>query len=234
MKVAVITGAGGGLGRVFSTALAADGWAIAAVGRTEKTLQDTLGECQDGDHRAFICDITDASSVHSIFEQIVAHYGHINVLINNAGVPGPTGRIDSIDVEEFDAAVATNLRGTFLCSQAAFAHMADTGGGRIINNGSIAAHSPRPAAATYAATKAAIASLTTSLSLDGRGLGIVATELDIGNAKTDLLGAFTGEEPMFHAIEAGRMIVALANLPLTVSADQVTLTAAGMPYLGRG
>lgn len=244
-RAALITGAGSGLGRVFATALASDGWTIHAIGRTANTLEATIERCEQASqehgvelstpHTAHPCDITDPDQVAELFRTIETTTSTpLTLVINNAGTSGPTGRIDTIDIQAFDDCVATNLRGTFLITQAAFAHMAHHGGGRIINNGSIAATAPRPGAATYAATKAAIASLTRSLTLEGRGHNIVATELDIGNARTELLANFTSEEPMFDAEHAGHIIRSVANLPLDVSLDQITLTAAGMPFIGRG
>lgn len=234
MKVAVITGAGSGLGRVFATALAAEGWTIVALGRTEETLQATIALLPEGEHGVFICDISDAAQVEATFEQIVERYDRVDLLLNNAGFPGALGRIDLVEPQQFASTINTNFLGTVYCSQQAFGIMAKRGGGRIINNGSIAAHAPRPQAAAYAASKAAVASLTKSLNLDGRGLNIVATELDIGNAQTELLANFSTEEPHFDAAEAGAIVARIAALPLTVTADQVTITASGMPYLGRG
>lgn len=244
-RVAVVTGAGGGLGRAFATALAQDGWSIAALGRSVGTLEATVEACRTAggtagtaDHLAVVCDVTDESSVDAAFAQVTTTLGRLDLLVNNAGVPGATGRIDTVEANAFEATIATNLTGTFLCTRAAFAWMAAHGGGRIVNNGSIAAHAPRAGAAAYAASKAAVASLTVSTALDGRGLGITATELDIGNAATELLGTFTGAEPApeptFDAAEAARLLVSVADMPTGVSVDRVTVTAAGMPYLGRG
>ena len=251
-RVAVITGAGGGLGRAFATALASAGWTVAALGRTRATLEETIeglddlspADSADGadradrtgvpQHLAVVCDVTDEDSVQIAFDTITDHFGRLDMLVNNAGIPGPTGRLDSVDVADFSATVHTNLTGTFLCTRAAFAWMAAHGGGRIINNGSIAAQSPRAGAAAYAASKAAVASLTVSTALDGRDVNVTATELDIGNARTGLLGAFNSSEPMFDAAEAARLLVSVADLPTSVSVDRITVTAAGMPYLGRG
>ena len=254
-RVAVITGAGGGLGRAFATALASAGWTVAALGRTRATLEETIeglddlspADSADGadradradkagvpQHLAVVCDVTDEDSVQIAFDTITDHFGRLDLLVNNAGIPGPTGRLDSVDVADFSATVHTNLTGTFLCTRAAFAWMAAHGGGRIINNGSIAAQSPRAGAAAYAASKAAVASLTVSTALDGRDVNVTATELDIGNARTELLGAFSSSEPMFDAAEAARLLVSVADLPTSVSVDRITVTAAGMPYLGRG
>lgn len=231
-KVAVITGAGGGLGRTFATALAAEGWAVALLGRTLRTLEETA----EGLDTALVvpCDISDEASVAAAFQEITSHYGRLDLLVNNAGIPGPTGEIHTISPIKWRETLDTNITGTFLCTRQAFAWMAAHGGGRIINNGSIAAHSPRAGVGVYAASKAAVASLTVSTSLDGRPYGITATELDIGNVRTALLGSFTGGEPMFDAAEAARLLVAVAAMPADVSVDQVTVTAAGMPYLGRG
>ncbi|WP_246815904.1 SDR family oxidoreductase [Corynebacterium sp. HMSC28B08] len=286
-KVAVITGAGSGLGRLFAQELARKGWSIVAVGRTRSSLEETIASLEnslsDGfneenstgqnetntqtqqpttgahpteqndvnaqaelgtpapphearahRHLAVTCDVGDEVGVEKMFEEATATFGRLDLLVNNAGAPGPTGEIDTINIEDFDRTVRTNLRGAFLCTQGAFAWMKAHGGGRIINNGSIAATRPRPAAATYAATKAAIASLTVSTNLDGRPYAIRATELDIGNARTDLLGSFTSSEPMFDATRAAQLLASVADLPLDVCVDQVTVTAAGMPYLGRG
>ncbi len=231
-NVAVVTGAGGGLGRIFARALAEDGWAVALLGRTRTTLEETAEGIDDA--LVVVCDIADEAGVRDAFEQVTGHYGRLDLLVNNAGVPGPTGQLHTISAAQWRDTFETNTTGTFLCTQQAFAWMAEHGGGRIINNGSIAAHSPRAGVGAYAASKAAVASLTVSTALDGRAHGITATELDIGNARTALLGSFTGSEPMFDAGEIGRMLVAVASMPPGVSVDQVTVTAAGMPYLGRG
>lgn len=231
-KVAVVTGAGGGLGRMFAQALGADGWSVALLGRTRRTLEETAAGMADA--LVVVCDVADEESVTAAFAEVTGHYGRLDLLVNNAGVPGPTGELHTIDVDEWRRTFETNTTGVFLCTQAAFAWMADNGGGRIINNGSIAGHSPRAGVAAYAASKAAVASLTVSTSLDGRPFGITATELDIGNARTALLGSFTGSEPMFDAAEAARLLVAVASMPGDVSVDRLTVTAAGMPYLGRG
>lgn len=245
--VAVITGAGGGLGRAFATALAGAGWTVAALGRTRDTLDDAVAACteiSDAGHVPVVCDITDPGSVGQAFATVDAQLGTVDLLVNNAGTPGVTGRIDTVDLAGFEKTLHTNVTGTFLCTQAAFSRMAARSdgrrGGRIVNNGSIASHAPRAGAAAYAASKAAVASLTVSTALDGRDLGITATELDIGNARTALLGTFTGDgsgeavEPVFDAAEAARLLVSVAALPSGVSVDRVTVTAAGMPYLGRG
>lgn len=227
-----MTGAGGGLGRMFAQALGRDGWAVALLGRTRETLEETAAEIDDA--LVVVCDIADEDSVAEAFAEITGWHGRLDLLVNNAGVPGPTGELHTIDPAEWRRTFETNITGTFLCTQQAFAWMADNGGGRIINNGSIAGHSPRPGVGAYAASKAAVASLTVSTALDGRPYGITATELDIGNARTALLGSFTGSEPMFDAAEAARLLVVVAAMPADVSVDQVTVTAAGMPYLGRG
>ncbi|AHW63862.1 Short-chain dehydrogenase/reductase [Corynebacterium glyciniphilum AJ 3170] len=235
--VVAITGAGGGLGRTFAVALADAGWTVAALGRTRQTLEETVVACRGDGHLAVVCDVTDRHSVAAAFAQVTGELGRLDLLVNNAGVPGPTGRIDTIDPTDFDTTVRTNLTGAFLCTQAAFTWMAAHGGGRIINNGSIAAHAPRAGAGAYAASKAAVASLTVSTALDGRDVGITATELDIGNARTALLDTFTTNapsEPTFDAADAARLLVSVAQMPTDVSVDRVTVTAAGMPYLGRG
>ncbi|WP_291479906.1 SDR family oxidoreductase [Corynebacterium sp.] len=239
--VVAVTGAGGGLGRTFCVALAAAGWTVAALGRTRATLEETVTACTGDGHLTVVCDVTDEASVTAAVDHLTGRLGGLDLLVNNAGVPGATGRIDTVDPAAFEETVRTNLTGTFLCTRAAFAWMAAHGGGRIINNGSIAAHAPRAGAAAYAASKAAVASLTVSTALDGRDVGITATELDIGNARTPLLETFTtgsscgtSPEPTFDATEAGRLLVSVAQMPPGVSVDRITVTAAGMPYLGRG
>ncbi|MDO5511353.1 SDR family oxidoreductase [Corynebacterium sp.] len=231
-KVAVVTGAGGGLGRMFAQALGEDGWSVALLGRTRDTLEETASGMNDA--LVVECDVASEDSVSAAFEQVTSHFGALHLLVNNAGVPGPTGELSTIDAGEWRRTFDTNATGVFQCTRAAFTWMAEHGGGRIINNGSIAGHAPRAGVAAYAASKAAVASLTVSTALDGRPYGITATELDIGNARTALLGSFTGSEPMFDAAEAARLLVAVAGMPGDVSVDQVTVTAAGMPYLGRG
>ena len=294
-KVALITGAGSGLGRLFAQELAKHGWSIVAVGRTFETLKETVesletnalepretrateelktraseelethapsagthttaghqnqpshqprhaapnharhaAPAQPQRHLLLVCDVGDERGVEEVFNTATTEFGRLDLLVNNAGIPGPTGEIHTIAVEEFDRTIRTNLRGAFLCTQQAFAWMKDHGGGRIINNGSIASTRPRATTATYAATKAAIASLTVSTNLDGRPYGIRATELDLGNARTELLGSFTSSEPMFDATRAAQLLASVAALPLDVCVDQLTVTAAGMPYLGRG
>jgi NAD(P)-dependent dehydrogenase (short-subunit alcohol dehydrogenase family) len=236
-RVVAVTGAGGGLGRTFSVALADAGWTVAALGRTRATLEETVAACRGDGHLAVVCDVTDEASVAAAVDRLTDGLGRLDLLVNNAGVPGATGRIDTVDPAAFEETVRTNLVGTFLCTRAAFSWMAAHGGGRIINNGSIAAHAPRAGAAAYAASKAAVASLTVSTALDGREVGVTATELDIGNARTALLESFTADsppEPTFAAAEAARLLVSVADMPPGVSVDRVTVTAAGMPYLGRG
>lgn len=247
-RIAIVTGAGGVLGRAFSTALAQNGWTVAALGRTSASLDATVAACASVSagskshsphhphhpHCAFPCDVTDEKSVSQAFRAVTDRYGQLNLLVNNAGVPGPTGRLDSIDATAFEGVLRTNALGTFLCTREAFSWMSSHGGGRIINNGSIAAHAPRSHTAAYAASKAAVASLTISTALDGRECGITATELDIGNAQSGLLETFNTAEPVFDAAEAAHMLVAIASLPCGVSVDSLTVTATGMPYLGRG
>lgn len=232
-RVAIITGAGSGLGRAFAHALAGKGWSIAALGRTAATLRETNAPLGSG-HLEVTCDISDPASVREAFDRVTNHFGRLDLLVNNAGVPGPTGSLETIDPDEFRRTVETNLAGTFYCTQRAFEWMKQHGGGRIINNGSIASHAPRAHAASYAASKAAVASLTVSTNLDGRPYHITATELDIGNASTELLGSFTGSEPMFDASHVAQLLAQVAELPLGVTVDQLTATASGMPYLGRG
>ncbi|WIM72522.1 SDR family oxidoreductase [Corynebacterium suedekumii] len=234
-RVAVVTGAGGGLGRTFAAALAADGWSVACLGRTAATLEETVGGLAGVDrHLAVVCDVADEAAVTKAFATVTDHYGRLDLLVNNAGIPGPTGDLADIDAAEWRATMDTNLTGTFLCTRAAFQWMRGHGGGRIINNGSIAGHRPRAGAAAYAASKRG------GGQPDGHHLPGRAPARDHGDGaghrqRPDRTArVLTGSEPMFDAADAARLLRTVANLPAEVSVDQVTVTAAGMPYLGRG
>lgn len=243
-SVAVVTGAGGGLGRAFSRALLAVGFRVAVLGRTARTLQETA----DGHPAAevVVCDVTQEESVDAAFGHVVDTWSRIDVLVNNAGEFGPAGTPDEIDPAAWRHTIDVNLTGSFLCARAAFAVMRsqDPAGGRIINNGSISAHTPRPGSVAYTASKHAITGLTKSIALDGRPYRITCGQLDIGNAATAMTESFDAgvpqadgsvrAEPTFDAAHAARAVVALARLPLGVSVPSMTMIAAGMPYEGRG
>jgi NAD(P)-dependent dehydrogenase (short-subunit alcohol dehydrogenase family) len=242
--VAVVTGAGSGIGRVVGRALLDTGYRVALAGRR----RDRLDETAQGDSSALVVptDVTDEDSVASLFETARRQWGRVDLLFNNAGTFGPTGEIDDIAVAEWRLAVDTNLTGAFLCARAAVAAMKsqDPQGGRIINNGSISAHAPRPGSVAYTATKHAITGLTKSISLDGRPYGIACGQIDIGNALTEMTagiarGARQADggivaEPTFDARYVADAVLFMARLPPEANALFLTVVATNMPYVGRG
>ena len=242
--VAVITGAGSGLGRVVARALLDAGHRVALAGRRP----DALLETADGHDAALVVptDVSDPTSVAALFREVRAAWSRVDLLVNNAGTFGPSGTPDEIAVEDWLSCVATNLTGSFLCAREAFAVMRDQDprGGRIINNGSISAHVPRPGSAGYTATKHAITGLTRSLSLDGRPFDIACGQIDIGNAATEMTaGIATGArqadgsvrpEPTFDARHVADAVVYMAGLPLDTNVQFLTITATAMPFIGRG
>ncbi|AEF39191.1 SDR family oxidoreductase [Hoyosella subflava] len=242
--VAVVTGAGSGLGRAITRAMLQAGFRVALAGRHTESLTETAGG--SGQALTVATDVTDEKSVHALFGTVRDAWGRIDVLVNNAGTFGPVGGIDEITVEEWRATVDVNLTGYFLCAAEAMRHMKtqDPAGGRIINNGSISAHVPRPGTAAYAATKHAITGLTKSISLDGRPYNIACGQIDIGNAATDMTHGFAAgarqadgsvkQEPTFDARHAAEQVLHMAQLPLTANVQFVTLMATTMPYIGRG
>ncbi|MCE3552109.1 SDR family oxidoreductase [Pseudonocardia sp. RS11V-5] len=243
-RTAMVTGAGSGLGRVIGRALLEDGWAVALAGRRAEPLAGTAEGFADA--LTVPTDVADEESVAALFRAAVGAWGRVDLLVNNAGTFGPTGTPDEIEVAGWRAAVDTNLTGSFLCARAAFAVMReqDPQGGRIVNNGSISAHVPRPGSAAYTATKHAITGLTRSISLDGRPYGIACGQIDIGNAATDMTaGIATGArqadgsvrpEPTFDAGHVADAVRYMANLPLDANVQFLTITATTMPFIGRG
>src|SRR3954447_26520460 len=189
MRIAVVTGGGSGIGAAAALALAEDGWTVVIAGRRAEPLEQTAA-AGAGLH-PITADVTDEASVRNLFETTVQRYGRVDLLFNNAGIGAPEADIDELDLGTWNRVVAVNLTGSFLCAREAFRVMRrqQPQGGRIINNGSIAAHAPRPKAIAYTATKHAITGLTKSLSLDGRPYDIAAGQIDIGNAATDMAGA---------------------------------------------
>jgi len=242
--VAVVTGAGSGLGRVVATALLDAGYRVALAGRRRPALEETA----HGRAEAFVVptDVGDAGSVAALFAAVRERWDRVDLLVNNAGTFGPSGSVDEIAVEDWTATVATNLTGSFLCAREAFAAMRAQRpqGGRIINNGSISAHVPRPGSAAYTATKHAITGLTKSIALDGRPYGIACGQIDIGNAATDMTaGMATGvrqadgsirPEPTFDPEHVADAVLTMARLPLEANIPFLTITATTMPFLGRG
>ena len=246
-RIALVTGGGVGIGAEVATALAAVGWTVRICGRTPEPLETTCAA--DPARLSWArCDVTDEADVDALVAGIIADHGRLDLAVVNAGVPGPTAPLGDVDPAGFRETVEVNLTGAFLTARAAFRVMAaqDPSGGRILFNGSIAAQTPRPHSAPYAASKAGLAGLAAVTSLDGRPHGITATRIDIGNAATGLLagfGASTGAlqadgtrlvEPTFPAAEAARAFAYAASLPPSAVVDQLTVTAAGMPFAGRG
>jgi len=245
-RVAVITGAGSGIGRAAARAFLAAGWRVALLGRRE----DALTETAAGASGALVVptDVTDAGQVDAAFGAITAAFGRVDVLFNNAGTFGPAASVDEVPVEEWDATVAVNLTGAFLCARAAVRVMrAQTPqGGRIINNGSISAHTPRPLSVAYTTTKHAITGLTKAIDLDGRAYGVSCGQIDIGNTATEItagLGVGSGAlqadgsrrvEPTFDVADAAATVLFMAELPASANVRELLITAAGMPFGGRG
>jgi len=248
MGVAVVTGAGSGLGRGIAWALLGAGWQVALAGRRAGALHETAESWGGRADAALVvpADVTSAPSVAALFEAVRDRWGRLDLLVNNAGVFGPGGAVDEIDPADWQRAVDTNLTGAFLCAAHAVRLMkAQTPrGGRIINNGSISAHAPRPASVAYTATKHAMTGLTKSISLDGRAFGIACGQIDIGNAATELTERFSrgvpqangtvAPEPVFDARHVAEAVLYMASLPLDANVQFLTITATTMPYIGRG
>ena len=244
-RIAVITGAGSGIGAAVALALAGDGWTVVLAGRRLETLIGTARRAI-GSFDPVVADVTDEASVRELFDTAVAHHGRVDLLFNNAGVSAPARLIDELSLAEWQSVVDVNLTGMFLCIREAFRVMRtqDPPGGRIINNGSISAHSPRPRSIAYTATKHAITGLTKSTALDGRPYDIACSQIDIGNAATDLT-AETAQgvaqadgsiraEPRMRAEDVARAVVYMASLPLDSNVATITVMATKMPFVGRG
>jgi NAD(P)-dependent dehydrogenase (short-subunit alcohol dehydrogenase family) len=244
-----VTGAGSGLGRLIARALLGAGWQVAVAGRREDALRETVssgGDWAAGAGIAVPADVGVPSSVAALFDTVSERWGRIDLLVNNAGTFGRPGAVDEIGPDDWQAIVAVNLTGAFLCAHHAVRLMkAQTPrGGRIINNGSISAHTPRPASVGYTATKHAITGLTKSISLDGRPFDIACGQIDIGNAATEMTqGISTGArqadgsvrpEPTFDARHVAQAVLYMASLPLDANVQFLTITATTMPFIGRG
>jgi NAD(P)-dependent dehydrogenase (short-subunit alcohol dehydrogenase family) len=245
-KVAVVSGAGTGIGAATAVALARDGWTVVIAGRRPKPLTDLAGAHRDLKLHPIPADVTNEESVRALFDGAVAGYGRVDLLFNNAGMGGPPRDLDAIPLAEWQAVVDVNLTGAFLCTREAFRVMRHQSprGGRIINNGSISAHAPRPRSIAYTATKHAITGLTKSTSLDGRPYDIACGQIDIGNAATDLTTVMAEgilqadgslrSEPRMPAEDVGRAVVYMASLPLDSNVATMTVMATKMPFIGRG
>ena len=244
MKSIIITGAGSGIGRATAQAFLAAGWAVGLIGRRAEALQQTAG----GAAAALVlpCDVTRPPEVDAAFARAKASWGHLDVLFNNAGMSAKGAPIDEIAVETWMEVANVNITGMFLCARAAFGQMRHQvpQGGRIINNGSISAHVPRPGSAPYTMSKHAVTGLTRTLALDGRAFGIACGQIDIGNALTDMARAMTrgvpqadgriAVEPTMDVREVARAVLHMADLPSDVNVPFMTIMARDMPYIGRG
>jgi NAD(P)-dependent dehydrogenase (short-subunit alcohol dehydrogenase family) len=246
--VAVVTGAGSGLGRAITRDLLAAGWRVAAAGRREHPLAESVAGGDWPADAALIVptDVAAAESVAALFAAVGERWGRLDLLVNNAGVFGPAGAVDELTPQQWQQIVGTNLTGAFLCAHHAVRMMKaqDPRGGRVINNGSISAHSPRPNSVGYTATKHAITGLTKSIALDGRKFDIACGQIDIGNAATEMTagishaalqadGSLLGE-PTFDARHVAAAVLYMASLPLDANVQFMTITATKMPFIGRG
>ena len=247
-RIAVVTGAGSGIGAATALALAADGWTVVLVGRRREALDRVArnGAGRPGTLDPAPADVSDEHSVRELFDGVVDRYGRVDLLVNNAGIGAPPHDFDEVPLTEWQAVVAVNLTGVFLCSREAFRVMRGQRpqGGRIINNGSIAAHAPRPRAAAYTATKHAVTGLTKATALDGRPYDIACGQIDIGNARTEMTrasesGALQADgsirpEPLMDVEHVAAAIRYMASLPLDANVATLTVMATKMPYIGRG
>ena len=247
-KIAVVTGGGTGIGQAAALELQKSGFNIFIVGRREEELVKTVELSEVSDYKIipFPADITNSNDVKSLFNKIKNDFGRIDVLFNNAGMGAPRVPIEDLKEDDWRKVVDVNLTGSFLCAQQAVKLMKeqDPMGGRIINNGSISAHAPRPDTIAYTATKHAVTGLTKSLALDGRNFGITASQIDIGNADTAIGSRFkagvpqaNGEmmiEPVFESIDCGKAVAYIANLPKGTNILNLTIMASNMPFVGRG
>jgi NAD(P)-dependent dehydrogenase (short-subunit alcohol dehydrogenase family) len=244
-KIALVTGAGSGVGRAATLALAAEGYHVVLAGRRADALDETMQLAQ-GAFTAMPTDVTDPASVEALFAGIRTTFGRLDVLFNNAGGGVPSTNFGDLTLAQWQGVVNVNLNGAFMVAQGAFRLMREQTpqGGRIINNGSISAHAPRPGSAPYTATKHAITGLTKSISLDGRAYDIACGQIDIGNAATPMTARMAkgvpqangtmAVEPTFDAENVGRTIVFMAGLPLDANVQFVTVMATKMPFIGRG
>ena len=247
-KVALVTGAGSGIGRATARRLFEHGYSVVLTGRRQEPLDELADEARQGgfDALAVSCDVGDAVAVEALFEAISQRYGRLDVLFNNAGRGGPPVEIDELSVEDWRSVVDTNLTGVFLCTRSAFGMMKKQTpqGGRIINNGSISAHAPRPNSIAYTSTKHAITGLTKSVSLDGRKYDICCGQIDIGNAATEMAARMArgvpqanGEtmiEPLMDVELVADAVLHMAQLPLSANVQFMTIMASKMPFVGRG
>ena len=247
-RIAIVTGGGSGIGAATAHILAEAGWTVVIAGRHKETLEAVVrsGANLSGVLDAVPADVTDEASVKNLFETTVQRYGRVDLLFNNAGTGAPAVELNDLALTDWNEVVAVNLTGAFLCTREAFRVMRqqEPQGGRIINNGSISAHAPRPHSAPYTATKHAVTGLTKATALDGRAFDIACGQIDIGNAATDMgSGAASGAlqadgsvrpEPLMDVAEVGRAVLYMAGLPLGTNVATMTVMATKMPFIGRG
>jgi NAD(P)-dependent dehydrogenase (short-subunit alcohol dehydrogenase family) len=247
-RIALVTGAGSGIGAAAAHALAGEGWAVVLAGRRRTALEQVAARGRElpGALDPVAADVTDEASVRALFDRTVDRHGRVDLLFNNAGTWSPARELDTVPLSEWNAVVAVNLTGAFLCTREAFRVMRhqQPRGGRIINNGSISAHAPRPRSVAYTATKHAITGLTRSTSLDGRAYDIACGQLDIGNAATDMTRAMAAgvpqadgsvrPEPRMDVADVARAVLYMAGLPLEANVATMTVMATRMPFVGRG
>ena len=247
-RIALVTGAGTGIGRAVVAALLGEGFDVVLAGRREAPLRETAAALDPTGNRTLVvaCDVGRAEDVEALFAATLARFGRLDLLVNNAGIGAPAVPLDELTLDQWRAVVDTNLTGAFLCMQHAFRIMKaqEPRGGRIINNGSISAHVPRPNSAPYTATKHAMTGLTRAASLDGRAYDIACGQIDIGNADTDMGGKMKAGvpqahgaiavEPVMDVAEVGRAVALMASLPLSTNVQFMTVMATKMPYIGRG
>ncbi len=247
-RIALITGAGSGIGKASALALMRNGWSVVLAGRRKELLEDVAREGQSTGARTLVVptDVADASSIRNLFARAKETFGRLDLLFNNAGIGAPAVPMEDLPFEKWKAVVDTNLTGSFLCTQEAIRIMKDQSprGGRIINNGSISAHAPRPNSVAYTSTKHAMTGLTKSTSLDGRKYDIACGQIDVGNAETPLAARMKDgvpqadgsvrPEPLMNVEVVANAVVYMASLPLDANVQFLTVMATKMPFVGRG
>ena len=247
-KIAIVTGAGSGIGKATALALLNEGWSVVLAGRRGELLEQAVKEAGSHSARALAVptNVADPRSVSALFAKTKERFGRLDLLFNNAGVSSPAVPLEDFSFEKWQAVVDVNLNGVFLCLQEAFRMMKaqDPRGGRIINNGSISAHTPRPNSSPYTATKHAVTGLTKCASLDGRKYDIACGQIDVGNAATELAAKMAkgvpqangtvAPEPMMDVEDVARAVVYMASLPLSANVQSMTVMATKMPFIGRG
>ncbi len=246
-KIAIVTGAGTGIGKHTSLAFLREGYGVTLAGRRKELLEQTARESGTPQNALVVAaDVSDPGAVRALFNKTAERFGRLDVLFNNAGIVAPPVLLEDLTLEQWQSVVDVNLTGAFLCTQEAFRIMKKQtpAGGRIINNGSLSAHVPRPDSAPYTATKHAITGLTKSTALDGRKYGIACGQIDIGNAGTDLTASFSEgvpqadgrimAEPTMDVEHAAKAVLQMASLPLDANVQFMTIMATRMPFIGRG